>query len=64
MEQTYDSLLSEANKILSSMERDSLSVDELSLKIKEAYSIIDNLKTKLYETEAQVNEIINTRNGN
>ena len=64
MEQNYDNLLAEANKILTSMEKDSLSVDDLSLKIKEAYSLIDNLKTKLYETEVQVNEIINTRNSN
>ncbi len=60
-QQSYDSLLAEANKILSSMERDTLSVDELSLKIKEAYSIIDSLKSRLYETEVQVNEIINSR---
>jgi len=64
MTHSYDNLLQEANKILNSMEKDSLSVDELSVKIKEAYSIIDNLKTKLYETEVQVNEIINTRNMN
>ena len=64
MEHNYDNLLAEANKILTSMEKDSLSVDDLSLKIKEAYSLIDNLKTKLYETEVQVNEIINTRNSN
>ncbi|MES2616078.1 MAG: exodeoxyribonuclease VII small subunit, partial [Bdellovibrionota bacterium] len=60
IEKSYDNLLAEANKILSSMEKDSLSVDEISVKIKEAYAIIDNLKSKLYETEAQVNEIINT----
>jgi exodeoxyribonuclease VII small subunit len=64
MTESYDALLAEANKILNSMERDSLSMDDLSLKMKEAYSIIDTLKTKLYETEAQVNEILNTRNMN
>ncbi len=64
MEKSYDTLLAEANKILNSMEKDSLSVDELSLKIKEAYSIIDTLKTKLFHTEVQVNEIINSRSIN
>jgi exodeoxyribonuclease VII small subunit len=62
MTQTYDELLSEANKILLSMEKDSLSVDELSIKIKEAYDLIDNLKMKLFNAEAQVTEIINSRN--
>lgn len=64
MEKSYDNMLAEANKILNSMEKDSLSVDELSAKIKEAYLIIDNLKSKLTQTEVQVNEIINTRNVN
>ncbi len=59
---TYDEMLTQANQILNSMERDSLSVDELSFKMKEAYTLIDALKTKLFETEAQVTEIINTRN--
>lgn len=62
MTTSYDEMLAQANQILNSMERDSLSVDELSLKMKEAYTLIDALKTKLFETEAQVTEIINTRN--
>jgi exodeoxyribonuclease VII small subunit len=64
MEIKYENLLEEANEILQSLEKDSLSIDEISSSIEKAYGIIDLLKSKLFATEAQVNEIVNARNSN
>lgn len=64
MNPSYDHMLAEAHKILASMERDTLSIDELSSKIQEAYGLIDSLKKSLHQTEAQVNTIINARQEN
>ncbi len=61
MENSYEALMQGVQKILSGLERETLSVDELSEKAKEAYMMIDLLKKKLTETEAQVQEIIDGR---
>ncbi|BBH53601.1 MULTISPECIES: hypothetical protein [Fluviispira] len=58
----YDELLEQANEIILSMEKDNLSINQLSQKLEEAYSLIEKLKLQLFETEAQVEQIINSRN--
>jgi len=58
---TYQDLLMQINQVLSSMEKDQLSVDELSQKLEESYILIEKLKSKLFAAEAQVEQIINSR---
>ncbi|WP_161597712.1 exodeoxyribonuclease VII small subunit [Fluviispira multicolorata] len=58
----YDEILAQANHIISKMETDNLSINELSQKLDEAYSLIERLKNQLFETEIQVEQIINSRN--
>ena len=58
---TYQSMMNELNTILQSLERDSVSVDELSKKLEEAYVLVEKLKERLFVTETRIEEIIDTR---
>ncbi len=58
---TYQSMMTELNTILQSLERDSVSVDELSKKLEEAYVLVEKLKERLFVTETRIEEIIDTR---
>lgn len=58
---TYDEMLEKTNSILICLERDQLSVQDLSKKLEEAYVLIEKLKQKLFEAEVQVEQIINSR---
>jgi exodeoxyribonuclease VII small subunit len=60
--QNYNTILSRVNDILSSMENDSIPIDELTKKLEEAYALIEKLKSKLFDTELQVEHIMNSRN--
>jgi exodeoxyribonuclease VII small subunit len=54
-------MMTELNTILQSLERDSVSVDELSKKLEEAYVLVEKLKERLFVTETRIEEIIDTR---
>lgn len=58
----YEKLLGQVNEILTSIEQDSLPIDALSEKLEEAYVLVDTLKTKLFETELKIKNIIDSRN--
>lgn len=59
---TYEKLLGQVNEILTRIEQDSLPIDALSQKLEEAYVLVDTLKTKLFDTELQIKNIIDSRN--
>ena len=52
--QNYNSILAQVNHILTSMENDSIPIDELSKKLEEAYTLIEKLKSHLFNTEVQI----------
>jgi exodeoxyribonuclease VII small subunit len=58
----YNSILTQVNHILSSMENDSVPIDELTKKLEEAYELIEKLKSQLFDTELQIEQIMNSRN--
>lgn len=60
--QNYNSILARVNHILASMENDSIPIDELTKKLEEAYALIENLKSQLFDTELQIEQIMNSRN--
>ncbi|APJ04166.1 exodeoxyribonuclease VII small subunit [Silvanigrella aquatica] len=63
MENTnYNTMLAQVNHILSSMENDKIPIDELTEKLDEAYALIEKLKSKLFDTEIQIEQIMNSRN--
>ncbi|KAB8038086.1 hypothetical protein GCL60_13005 [Silvanigrella paludirubra] len=59
--QNYNSILTRVNHILTSMENDSIPIDELSQKLEEAYLLIEKLKSHLFDSEVQIQQIINSR---
>ena len=60
--QNYNSILVKVNHILASMENDSIPIDELTKKLEEAYVLIEKLKSQLFDTELQIEQIMNSRN--
>lgn len=60
--QNYNEILARVNHILSSMENDSIPIDELTKKLEEAYALIEKLKSQLFDTELQIEQIIDSRN--
>ena len=60
--QNYSSILARVNEILLQMENDSIPIDNLTKKLEEAYCLIEKLKSQLFDTELQVEQIINSRN--
>ena len=55
-------MLAQVNQILSSMENDKIPIDDLTKKSEEAYKLIEKLKSQLFNTEIQIEQIINSRN--
>ena len=60
--QNYNVILARVNHILSSMENDNIPIDELTKKLEEAYMLIEKLKSQLFDTELQIEQIMNSRN--
>ncbi|MBN2522904.1 MAG: exodeoxyribonuclease VII small subunit [Bacteroidales bacterium] len=56
---TYKEAFSKLENILLRLENNELDVDELSVNVKEASELIKFCKSKLFETEAEVEKIIN-----
>jgi exonuclease VII small subunit len=57
----YNDMLQEVNRILSGLERDTISVDDIASQLDGAYRLIDDLKKRLFDTEAQIQKVINAR---
>ncbi len=55
---TYEEAYAELKKIASAIESESVSVDELAVKVKRASFLINYCQTKLRSTEQEVNNII------
>jgi exodeoxyribonuclease VII small subunit len=56
---TYKEAFSELENILSKLENNELDVDELTDNVKKASDLIKFCKAKLFDTEAEVEKIIN-----
>ena len=60
---SYQTLLSDLNLLLTSIENDDANVDEISARLDMAYKLLEKLKAKLTSAEARVEEVINARMG-
>jgi exodeoxyribonuclease VII small subunit len=58
---TYKDLQNELQRILSSLEQESSSLDDVASLLKSGFETIDALKARLTETEAQIENIISLR---
>lgn len=56
---TYKEAFSELENILTKLENNELDVDELTENVKKASELIKFCKAKLFDTEAEVEKIIN-----
>ena len=56
---TYKEAFSELENILSKLENNKLDVDELTVNVKKASELIKFCKSKLFDTEVEVEKIIN-----
>ena len=56
---TYQQAMDELDAIVSQIENDELSIDELSSKIKKAYELITFCKDKLRKTDEEVEKMLN-----
>ena len=57
-DQTYSQAIEELETIVSEIENESISVDELSEKVKRASLLIRLCKTKLTKTEEEVSKVL------
>lgn len=56
--QTYDEALKEIEKILDQIENEECNVDELAGKVKRASELIKFCKSKLHDTEEEIEKIL------
>ncbi len=57
-ETSYEIAINELEDIVASIENEDVNVDELSVKVKRAAELIKICKTKLYNTEQEVENIL------
>ena len=57
-ETSYEIAINELEDIVASIENEDVNVDELSIKVKRAAELIKICKTKLYNTEQEVDNIL------
>lgn len=57
-ELTYQTAFEELQKLVQAMEQGSISVDQLSEKVQRASVLIQICRSKLYDTEAEVRDIL------
>lgn len=57
-EKKYEDAIKELEVIVSGIEQENISIDELSLQVKKAIELIHFCKTKLYKTEEDVRLIL------
>ena len=55
---SYDQAYSELQEILEKLENDELDVDKLSSQVRRASELIRFCKSRLFETEAEIEQII------
>jgi exodeoxyribonuclease VII small subunit len=58
---TYKDLQNELQRILSSLEQETASLDDVAVLLKSGFETIDALKSRLTEAEAQIENIISLR---
>ncbi len=65
MEQTltYEQAYKELSDIAREIENETISVDDLAVKVKRASELVTICQSKLKDAETQVNKIINTMDG-
>lgn len=54
----YEEALSKLQDIVGMLERKEIKIDELSIKVKEAKTLVDYCREKLNRTEEEINKII------
>ena len=57
-EQTYETALARLEEIVESFEQNTLELDELSVRLKEAQTLLKFCKDKLVKTDADVKKIL------
>ncbi|MCF8381683.1 MAG: exodeoxyribonuclease VII small subunit [Bacteroidales bacterium] len=57
---TYNEAVKEIEEILQNLEEEELDVDQLADKVKRATELIHYCKSKLKNTEAEINKILDT----
>lgn len=57
-EQTYETALTRLEEIVESFEQNTLELDELSVRLKEAQKLLKFCKDKLVKTDADVKKIL------
>ncbi len=55
---TYEAAYAELQEIVTSLENETISVDELALKVKRATQLVEFCQGKLKSTEAELDKII------
>ena len=57
----FEDLLNELNQVLSRIERGELGIDDLSRAVEEAHEKVSHLKSRLFQTEAKLEEVLSLR---
>jgi exodeoxyribonuclease VII small subunit len=60
---TYQEAMSELENIISGIEQENISIDELSVKVKRATELIKVCKTKLYKTDEEIQKVLTELEG-
>ncbi|MEC7654650.1 MAG: exodeoxyribonuclease VII small subunit [Bacteroidota bacterium] len=55
---SYDEAIEELNNILSSLQKETLSIDQLTDSIKRASELLESCNSRLISTEKEVNSVI------
>ncbi len=55
---SYENAIKELEEIVTQIESEEISIDELSEKVKKASELIKLCKTKLFNTEEEVNKVL------
>ena len=56
---TYEEAMNRLEKLVQSMEKNELNIDQLSEALKESQSLIKLCRNKLYKTDEQVKQLLN-----
>jgi len=54
---SYNAAMQEVEEILTSLEKNNLDVDEMSLKVKRATELLQACKQKLYQADAEIQAV-------
>lgn len=55
---TYEQAMKQLEKIVSQIDNNELDIDQLSIKLKEAQSLIKFCRDKLYQTDEEIKKIL------